>query len=157
LPSEFGTDPAKMENAMEPGRITFDDKMKVRKAIEEAGIPFTYVSANCFAGYFLGGLCQPGRILPSKDNVVLLGDGNPRGTLFIPSLSLLATYPCIHSIKIISATNFEIITSNLKTMINHLSRLIEIKHYICQLKIFFDSIEKYLVTLTIRKETSLAH
>ncbi|KAK2662638.1 hypothetical protein Ddye_001212 [Dipteronia dyeriana] len=77
LPSEFGTDPAKMDKAMEPGRITFDDKMKVRKAIEEAGIPYTYVSANCFAGYFLGGLCQPGQILPSKDHVVLLGDGNP--------------------------------------------------------------------------------
>ncbi|KAF5725457.1 bifunctional pinoresinol-lariciresinol reductase 2-like [Tripterygium wilfordii] len=76
LPSEFGTDPARMENAKEPGRITFDDKMVVRKAIEEAGIPFTYVSANCFAGYFLGGLCQPGVILPSKDRVVLYGDGN---------------------------------------------------------------------------------
>ncbi|XP_052170114.1 bifunctional pinoresinol-lariciresinol reductase 2-like [Diospyros lotus] len=78
LPSEFGTDPAKMENAMEPGRVTFDDKMVVRKAIEVAGIPHTYVSANCFAGYFLGGLCQPGHILPSKDHVVLLGDGNQK-------------------------------------------------------------------------------
>ncbi|RVW15831.1 Bifunctional pinoresinol-lariciresinol reductase 2 [Vitis vinifera] len=76
LPSEFGTDPARMENAMEPGRVTFDDKMVVRKAIQDAGIPFTYVSANCFAGYFLGGLCQPGSILPSRDHVVLLGDGN---------------------------------------------------------------------------------
>ncbi|KAH7510866.1 hypothetical protein FEM48_ZijujUnG0077800 [Ziziphus jujuba var. spinosa] len=46
LPSEFGTDPARMENALEPGRITFDDKMVVRKAIEEAQIPFTYVSAQ---------------------------------------------------------------------------------------------------------------
>ncbi|OMO93447.1 hypothetical protein COLO4_16878 [Corchorus olitorius] len=78
LPSEFGTDPARMENAMEPGRVTFDDKMVVRRAIEEAGIPFTYVSANCFAGYFLGGLCQPGFILPSKDHVSLLGDGNQK-------------------------------------------------------------------------------
>ncbi|XP_015897348.3 LOW QUALITY PROTEIN: bifunctional pinoresinol-lariciresinol reductase 2 [Ziziphus jujuba] len=78
LPSEFGTDPARMENALEPGRITFDDKMVVRKAIEEAQIPFTYVSANCFAGYFLGGLCQPGSILPSRDSVVLLGDGNQK-------------------------------------------------------------------------------
>ncbi|XP_059302485.1 bifunctional pinoresinol-lariciresinol reductase 2-like [Lycium ferocissimum] len=78
LPSEFGTDPARMENAMEPGRVTFDDKMVVRKAIEEAGIPFTYVSANCFAGYFLGGLCQIGHILPSRDTVVLLGDGNQK-------------------------------------------------------------------------------
>ncbi|XP_022731673.1 bifunctional pinoresinol-lariciresinol reductase-like [Durio zibethinus] len=78
LPSEFGTDPARMENAMEPGRVTFDDKMVVRRAIEEAGIPFTYVSANCFAGYFLGGLCQPGFILPSRDHVHLLGDGNQK-------------------------------------------------------------------------------
>ncbi|KAJ4728538.1 putative Isoflavone reductase [Melia azedarach] len=78
LPSEFGTDPARMGNAMEPGRVTFDDKMVVRKAIEEGGIAYTYVSANCFAGYFLGGLCQPGRILPSKDDVLLLGDGNPK-------------------------------------------------------------------------------
>ncbi|KAK6947333.1 NmrA-like domain [Dillenia turbinata] len=78
LPSEFGTDPARMENAMEPGRVTFDHKMIVRKAIEEANISYTYVSANCFAGYFLGGLCQPGKILPSRDNVLLLGDGNQK-------------------------------------------------------------------------------
>ncbi|CAK7356020.1 unnamed protein product [Dovyalis caffra] len=78
LPSEFGTDPATMENAMEPGRITFDDKMVVRRAIEDAGIPFTYVSANCFAGYFLGGLCQPGYIIPSREHVSILGDGNEK-------------------------------------------------------------------------------
>lgn len=78
LPSEFGTDPARMKDAIEPGRVTFDDKMTVRKAIEDAGIPFTYVSANCFAGYIVGGLCQPGKILPSKDHVLLLGDGNQK-------------------------------------------------------------------------------
>ncbi|XP_062146428.1 bifunctional pinoresinol-lariciresinol reductase 2-like [Alnus glutinosa] len=78
LPSEFGTDPARMPNALEPGRVTFDDKMVVRKAIQDAKIPFTYVSANCFAGYFLGGLCQPGYILPSRDSVVLFGDGNTK-------------------------------------------------------------------------------
>lgn len=78
LPSEFGTDPARMKNAIEPGRVTFDDKMVVRKAIEDANIPFTYISANCFAGYFLGGLCQPGYILPSRESVLLLGDGNKK-------------------------------------------------------------------------------
>ncbi|XP_010255701.1 PREDICTED: bifunctional pinoresinol-lariciresinol reductase-like [Nelumbo nucifera] len=78
LPSEFGTDPARMGDAMEPGRVTFDDKMVVRKAIRDAGIPFTYVSANCFAGYMVGGLCQPGKILPSRDKVVLFGDGNQK-------------------------------------------------------------------------------
>ncbi|KAK7407093.1 hypothetical protein VNO78_08735 [Psophocarpus tetragonolobus] len=76
LPSEFGTDPARMAHAMKPGRVTFDDKMEVRKAIQEANIPFTYISCNCFAGYFLGGLCQPGFLIPSRDSVVLYGDGN---------------------------------------------------------------------------------
>lgn len=83
LPSEFGTDPAKMEDAMEPGRVTFDDKMVVRKAIEDAGIPFTYVSANCFAGYFLGGLCQPGHITPSREHVSILGNGKEKGALIL--------------------------------------------------------------------------
>ena len=83
MPSEFGTDPARMENALEPGRVTFDDKMVVRKAIEEARIPFTYISANCFAGYFLSGLCEPSKILPSRDSVTLLGDGNKKGISMI--------------------------------------------------------------------------
>ncbi|XXG78095.1 hypothetical protein AAC387_Pa08g2111 [Persea americana] len=75
LPSEFGTDPARMADAMEPGRVTYDDKMVVRKAIQDAGIPFTYISANCFAGYFVGGLCQPCKIIPSRESVCLFGDG----------------------------------------------------------------------------------
>ncbi|XP_039134509.1 bifunctional pinoresinol-lariciresinol reductase-like isoform X2 [Dioscorea cayenensis subsp. rotundata] len=76
LPSEFGTDPSRMSHAMEPGRVTFDDKMVIRKAIEEAGIPFTYVTANCFAGYFVGGLSQPLIITPSTDHVLVLGHAN---------------------------------------------------------------------------------
>ncbi|XP_057786603.1 bifunctional pinoresinol-lariciresinol reductase-like [Salvia miltiorrhiza] len=78
VPSEFGTDPARMENATEPGKVLFEEKMMVRKAIEEAGIPYTYVSANCFAGYFVGGLCQFGKILPSRDSVLIHGDGNKK-------------------------------------------------------------------------------
>ncbi|KAL8112766.1 isoflavone reductase homolog [Apium graveolens] len=78
LPSEFGMDPARMMNALEPGRVTFDEKMVVRKAIEEAKIPFTYVSANCFAGYFVPNLSQLGTLLPPKDKVCLYGDGNAK-------------------------------------------------------------------------------
>ncbi|TYG58143.1 hypothetical protein ES288_D08G198600v1 [Gossypium darwinii] len=92
LPSEFGTDPARMENAMEPGRVTFDDKMVVRRATEEAGIPFTYISANCFAGYFLGGLCQPGFILPSREQVRLLGDGNQKEQDYAEQVGLTHYY-----------------------------------------------------------------
>ncbi|GAB2273330.1 hypothetical protein Dimus_008129 [Dionaea muscipula] len=76
LPSEFGIDPATMENALEPGRVTFDEKMTVRKAIEAANINFTYVSANCFAGYFVGNLSQPGSLTPPKENILLFGGGN---------------------------------------------------------------------------------
>ncbi|MQL95552.1 hypothetical protein Taro_028217 [Colocasia esculenta] len=76
LPSEFGMDPARMGDAMEPGRVSFDEKMTVRKAIEDAGIPHTYVSANCFAGYFVGSLCQMQRLVPPRDRVTLLGGGD---------------------------------------------------------------------------------
>ncbi|KAI9125274.1 hypothetical protein K1719_003890 [Acacia pycnantha] len=76
LPSEFGLDPARMGHALEPGRVTFDDKMTVRKAIEEASIPYTYISANLFAGYFAGSLSQMGCFVPPRDKVHLFGDGN---------------------------------------------------------------------------------
>ncbi|KAG8375163.1 hypothetical protein BUALT_Bualt10G0071800 [Buddleja alternifolia] len=76
LPSEFGADPAQMENALEPGRVTFDEKMTVRKAIEEANIPHTYVSANCFGGYFVGNLSQMETLVPPKHKVSIYGDGN---------------------------------------------------------------------------------
>ncbi|KAK8998006.1 hypothetical protein V6N11_012540 [Hibiscus sabdariffa] len=69
-------DPALMGHALEPGRVTFDEKMVVRKAIEEANIPFTYVVANCFGGYFAGNLSQLERLTPPKDKVFLYGDGN---------------------------------------------------------------------------------
>ncbi|MQL91269.1 hypothetical protein Taro_023883, partial [Colocasia esculenta] len=67
LPSEFGMDPARMGDAMEPGRVSFDEKMTVRKAIKDAGIPHTYVSANCFADYFVGSLCQMQWLVPPRD------------------------------------------------------------------------------------------
>lgn len=76
LPSEFGMDPARMRDALEPGKVTFDEKMVVRKAIEDANIPYTYISANCFAGYFVGNLSQLGTLAPPRDQVCVYGDGN---------------------------------------------------------------------------------
>ncbi|XP_057448722.1 isoflavone reductase homolog [Lotus japonicus] len=81
LPSEFGMDPALMGHALEPGRVTFDEKMTVRKAIEDANIPFTYISANCFAGYFASNLAQMGTLFPPRDKVLLYGDGNVKVVL----------------------------------------------------------------------------
>ncbi|KAL6905844.1 hypothetical protein ACP4OV_003445 [Aristida adscensionis] len=76
LPSEFGMDPSRMGHALEPGRVTFDDKMELRRAIEEANIPHTYISANCFAAYFVPNLAQMRTLLPPKDEVHVYGDGN---------------------------------------------------------------------------------
>nr|QGU34067.1 pinoresinol-lariciresinol reductase 3 [Taiwania cryptomerioides] len=76
VPSEFGMDPGLMEHAMAPGNIVFIDKLKVREAIEAAAIPHTYISANIFAGYLVGGLAQLGRVMPPSDKVFLYGDGN---------------------------------------------------------------------------------
>ncbi|XP_004300160.1 PREDICTED: isoflavone reductase homolog [Fragaria vesca subsp. vesca] len=76
LPSEFGMDVARMGNALEPGRVPFDDKMKVRKAIEDANIPFTYVCGIGFAAYHAGNLCQMGTLVPPRDKVLMYGDGD---------------------------------------------------------------------------------
>jgi hypothetical protein len=81
FPSEFGMDPARMGDALEPGRVTFDEKMEVRKAIEDAKIPFTYVCGACFAGYWVGNLSQLGTLVPPTDKVFLYGDGNVKASI----------------------------------------------------------------------------
>lgn len=77
FPSEFGTD-VDRTSAVEPAKSAFAIKSQIRRTIEAEGIPYTYVSANCFAGYFLPTLCQPGVTAPPRDKVIILGDGNPK-------------------------------------------------------------------------------
>ncbi|KAF2290091.1 hypothetical protein GH714_029926 [Hevea brasiliensis] len=77
LPSEFGNDVDHV-HAVEPVKSAFGDKVKVRRAIEAAGIPYTYVASNIFAGYLLPSFNQLGATAPPRDKVVILGDGNPK-------------------------------------------------------------------------------
>nr|GEW95434.1 hypothetical protein [Tanacetum cinerariifolium] len=79
LPSEFRLDPSRTESDVEYGKETFEDKMVIRKAIEDAKIPYTYISANCLGGYFVGNLAQLGSLIPPKDRVSIYGDGNCKG------------------------------------------------------------------------------
>ncbi|TVU51777.1 hypothetical protein EJB05_03221 [Eragrostis curvula] len=90
IPSEFGMDPSRMQHALEPGRFTFDEKMELRRAIEEASIPHTYISANCFAGYCCPDLCQLRTVLPPKEKVHVYGDGNVK-VIFVDEYDV-ATY-----------------------------------------------------------------
>ncbi|GAU47253.1 hypothetical protein TSUD_243460 [Trifolium subterraneum] len=57
LPSEFGID-VDRHHAVEPVASFFAQKAQIRRAIEAEGIPYTYVSSNAFAGYFLPTLAQ---------------------------------------------------------------------------------------------------
>lgn len=77
FPSEFGNDVDRV-HAVEPAKSAFEGKAKIRRAIEAEGIPYTYVSANFFAGYFLPNLSQPDGTSPPRDKVIILGDGNPK-------------------------------------------------------------------------------
>ncbi|KNA04334.1 hypothetical protein SOVF_200590 [Spinacia oleracea] len=77
IPSEFGVD-VDRSSAVEPAKSMFELKVQIRRAIEAAGIPYTYVSSNNFAGYFLPTFSQPGVTAPPRDKVVILGDGTAK-------------------------------------------------------------------------------
>jgi phenylcoumaran benzylic ether reductase len=80
LPSEFGID-VDRHHAVEPVASFFGQKAKIRRAIEAEGIPYTYISSNAFAGYFLPTLGQQNVTSPPRDKVVILGDGNVKGNI----------------------------------------------------------------------------
>nr|XP_029117351.1 bifunctional pinoresinol-lariciresinol reductase 1-like [Elaeis guineensis] len=78
LPSEFGMDVDRMEHAISPGDRTFVEKRVIRRAIEKANIPHTYVSANCFASIFLAGLAQLATYMPKRERVNIHGHGDKK-------------------------------------------------------------------------------
>ncbi|CBI37664.3 phenylcoumaran benzylic ether reductase Pyrc5 [Vitis vinifera] len=77
FPSEFGNDVDRV-HAVEPAKTAFEIKAQIRRTIEAEGIPYTYVSSNTFAGFFLPTFSQPGATAPPRDKVIILGDGNPK-------------------------------------------------------------------------------
>ncbi|WJX42434.1 Phenylcoumaran benzylic ether reductase Pyrc5 [Trifolium repens] len=77
FPSEFGND-VDRSHAVEPAKSAYAAKARIRRTIEAEGIPYTYVSSNFFAAYFLPSLSQHGATAPPRDKVVIVGDGNPK-------------------------------------------------------------------------------
>ncbi|KAB5568229.1 hypothetical protein DKX38_002022 [Salix brachista] len=77
FPSEFGMDVDHV-NAVEPAKTAFAMKAQIRRAVEAAGIPYTYVPSNFFAAYFLPTLAQFGLSAPPRDKISILGDGNAK-------------------------------------------------------------------------------
>lgn len=78
FPSEFGNDVDRAQS-VEPAKSAYATKAMFRRRIEEEGIPYTIVSCNFFAGYFLPTLAQPGATSPPRDKVIIMGDGTPKG------------------------------------------------------------------------------
>ncbi|KAF2578292.1 hypothetical protein F2Q68_00005928 [Brassica cretica] len=77
FPSEFGNDVDRAQS-VEPAKSAYATKAMFRRRIEEEGIPYTIVSCNFFAGYFLPTLAQPGATSPPRDKVIIMGDGTPK-------------------------------------------------------------------------------
>ncbi|XP_027354063.1 isoflavone reductase-like protein [Abrus precatorius] len=77
IPSDFGNDVDRV-NAVDPAKSFFATKAQIRRTIEAEGIPYTYVSTNCFAGYFLPTFAQPGAAAPPPPNhkLIIFGHGN---------------------------------------------------------------------------------
>ncbi|RWR82419.1 isoflavone reductase [Cinnamomum micranthum f. kanehirae] len=66
FPSEFGNDVDRV-HAVEPAKSAFATKAAIRRAVEAEGIPYTFVSSNFFAGYFVPSLGQAGATSPPRD------------------------------------------------------------------------------------------
>ncbi|KAG1334883.1 leucoanthocyanidin reductase [Cocos nucifera] len=75
LPSEFGHDIDKA-NPVEPGLTFYEQKRKVRRAIEAMGIPYTYICCNSIAGWPYHDNTHPSEVTPPLDRFQIYGDGN---------------------------------------------------------------------------------
>lgn len=62
---------------MPPFEAYLEKKRRVRRAVEAAEIPYTFISANCFGAYFVNVLLRPHE---PHDDVVIYGSGEAKGT-----------------------------------------------------------------------------
>ncbi|KDP42863.1 hypothetical protein JCGZ_23805 [Jatropha curcas] len=77
IPSEFGNEVDRV-SGLPPFEALLENKRKIRRAIEEAGICHTYVSANSFAAYFVDYILHPHE---EREELVVYGSGEPKAVL----------------------------------------------------------------------------
>ncbi|KAK0606067.1 hypothetical protein LWI29_033840 [Acer saccharum] len=77
LPSEFGCDEERVSPSF---KVILENKIKIRRAIEAANIPYTFVSANCFGAYFVNYLLRP-HDHHQQDHIVVYGTGQSKAVL----------------------------------------------------------------------------
>lgn len=71
IPSDFGIEEDRV-SPLPPFQAFLDRKRKVRRAIEAAGIPYTFVAANCCGAYFINILLRP---QAQPLDITVYGDG----------------------------------------------------------------------------------
>ncbi|KAH7569875.1 hypothetical protein JRO89_XS05G0011700 [Xanthoceras sorbifolium] len=74
LPSEFGHDVTRTD-PVEPGLNMYNEKRKVRRLIEELGVPYTYICCNSIASWPYYDNHHPSQVLPPLDQFQIYGDG----------------------------------------------------------------------------------
>ncbi|KAK3222616.1 hypothetical protein Dsin_009641 [Dipteronia sinensis] len=74
LPSEFGHDVVRAD-PVEPGLRMYNEKRKVRRLIEELGVPYTYICCNSIASWPYYDNHHPSKVLPPLDHFQIYGDG----------------------------------------------------------------------------------
>ncbi|KAF5751775.1 hypothetical protein HS088_TW02G00793 [Tripterygium wilfordii] len=79
IPSEFGIEVDRVSGVLPPFEALFENKRKIRRAVEAAGIPHTYVSANALAAYFIDYCLHPHD--RNRDEVVVYGTGHTKTVL----------------------------------------------------------------------------
>ncbi|KDP29361.1 hypothetical protein JCGZ_18282 [Jatropha curcas] len=77
LPSEFGHDVDRAD-PVEPGLTMYIEKRKVRRLIEECGIPYTYICCNSIASWPYYTNRHPADAIPPLDEFQIYGDGNTK-------------------------------------------------------------------------------
>nr|AFK43365.1 unknown [Medicago truncatula] len=77
VPSDFGVEEDRV-HPLPPFQAFLDKKIKIRREIEAAGIPYTYVSANCFGAYFVNILLRP---YEKNKDIVVHGSGQVKAVL----------------------------------------------------------------------------
>ncbi|CAN1188209.1 Leucoanthocyanidin reductase [Linum perenne] len=75
VPSEFGHDIDRAE-PVEPGLSMYKEKRKVRRFIEECGVPYTYICCNSIAAWPYHDNPHPSDLLPPLDRFHIYGDGS---------------------------------------------------------------------------------
>ncbi|XVE93278.1 hypothetical protein REPUB_Repub01dG0177000 [Reevesia pubescens] len=78
IPSEFGNEVDRVKG-LPPLEALFSNKRKIRRETEAAEIPFTFVSANSFAAYFINYFLHPHE--KQRDEVVVYGSGKANAVL----------------------------------------------------------------------------